>query len=373
MKTVISIGYPILVLGVFAWSIWYISFRLRILFGLKKKWPLLLAVSLYFIVSLIPMFSSADSISTTTGLLNIAGGYFFTFYLFTLLLLLVLHIVQLKWTLNGKKAAISTMLLSLMVTVGGALWANQFTVNIVEIELAGLKQDVKVMHLSDIHIGHHRGKEYLTRIVVETNRLKPDVVLLNGDLVDSNVALLPGTLSALADFDAPVFFTGGNHDNYVNTERLFEIITQHGVRILHNEIVDFAGIYWIGLDYMKPDNETFDMHPSKDKRTIKEILPQIPLKEDKPSVLIHHSPVGIKYISERGIDLMLSGHTHAGQIFPGTLIMSVFFPFNKGLHKKDDLQVFTSQGAGTYGPRVRIGTSNEINFLHLKVAKLRDI
>jgi predicted MPP superfamily phosphohydrolase len=208
----------------------------------------------------------------------------------------------------------------------------------------------------------------LERIVEETNRHKPDLVLINGDLVDANAALLPGVLAPLANFDSPTYFVEGNHDNYVDNNRAMKQIASYGVRILHNEIVDTHGLYLVGLDYMNPDENTFDMHPSEEKRTIKSVLPSLPLKDDKPSVLMHHSPVGAEYIAAEGVDLMVSGHTHAGQMFPGTLFTPFIFPFNKGLYREGDMQVFVSQGAGTFGPRIRLGTSNEINLIRLKPA-----
>lgn len=101
--------------------------------------------------------------------------------------------------------------------------------------------------------------------------------------------------------------------------------------------------------------------------TIKEELPKIPLSKDLPVVLMHHSPVGLEYVARAGVDLMLSGHTHAGQIFPATLITPLLFPLNKGLHRQSNTYFFVSQGAGTYGPRMRLGSSNEINLIRLKV------
>ncbi|MCP4647920.1 MAG: hypothetical protein GY852_09355 [bacterium] len=86
----------------------------------------------------------------------------------------------------------------------------------------------------------------------------------------------------------------------------------------------------------------------------------------KPAFLMHHSPVGLEYVSTQGIALMLSGHTHAGQIFPATLVTPLLFPLNKGLHQRGNTYFFVSQGAGTYGPRIRLGSSNEINLIRLK-------
>ena len=66
---------------------------------------------------------------------------------------------------------------------------------------------------------------------------------------------------------------------------------------------------------------------------------------------------------------MVSGHTHAGQMFPGTLLVPLFFPFHRGLYDEGDMKVFVSQGAGTFGLRMRLGTSNEIDLLRLKAGK----
>lgn len=216
-----------------------------------------------------------------------------------------------------------------------------------------------------MHLGHHRGRDYLARIVEETNLRNPDLVLITGDLADSNVALSPGVLGPLSDFTAPAYFVGGNHEKYIDTERVLRLVTVHGIRVLHNEVVETHGLQLVGLDYMNADENTFDMHPSDDTRTIKSVLSNLPLMRGIPSVLMHHSPVGAQHVAVKGIDLMLSGHTHAGQVFPFTLFNEIAFPFNRGHHQQDTTKVFVSQGAGSYVLRVRLGTSNEINLLRL--------
>lgn len=91
----------------------------------------------------------------------------------------------------------------------------------------------------------------------------------------------------------------------------------------------------------------------------------MPVSNTKPSILIHHSPVGIEYIANKKIDLVLAGHTHAGQIFPVTFIAKYIFPYNKGLYQTGESQVFVSQGAGTFMVPIRLGTTNEINLIQL--------
>ena len=362
----LNILFIVLNLGLTLGLTWYVAFRMRVMFQLTRRWPLRIVITIGFLSSTFMMFSGARFVSVFWGTLTIVSGYLFSFVVILTLLLLTVHAVQLKWRPPQKPIALLTLVLAFLITASGALWANHLGFSEIEIRLDYLKQDIDVMHISDVHLGHHRGKDYLAKIVKETNKRKPDIVLINGDLVDSNAALRSGVLSPLSQFEAPVYFTGGNHESYVDTQRALELIRKHGVRILHNEVVNTHGIYLVGLDYMNPDENTFDMHPSEDKRTIKQVLPAITLKNDKPSVLMHHSPVGVRYVSAKGIDLMVSGHTHAGQMFPGTLLAHIFFPFTKGLYKEGNTQVFVSQGAGTYGPRMRLSSYNEINLIHLR-------
>ena len=229
-----------------------------------------------------------------------------------------------------------------------------------DIALPGLDRDVVAMQLSDIHVGHHRGRNYLEKIVDETNQRKPDIVLITGDLIDSESAFLPGELEPLTRFSAPVYYVGGNHEKYVDAERAFALVKKYGVNVLRNQVTETHGLQLVGLDYMNADADRFDLHPSDDPRTIQSVLPSLHLKDGVPSVLLHHSPAGAEYAAANGIDLIIAGHTHGGQFFAGTLVATAVFPFTHGLYHRGDLQVFVSQGVGTYMSRVRLGTSKRV-------------
>ncbi len=82
-----------------------------------------------------------------------------------------------------------------------------------------------------------------------------------------------------------------------------------------------------------------------------------------------HKPIGIEYISEAGADLILCGHTHAGQIFPATLISIIQFKYLKGLYKYNNTQIYVSKGVGTFGPPMRLGAEAEATIIKLIPAK----
>ena len=368
MILVFGILFRLVGYGLILAAIWYTPYRLSRLLGLRRVWPLCTVVAVTVILAIAGMLGLNTLSNPISGGVATAAGLLFGLFIYCTLLMLCFDILK-RWVrLPGRTTAGLVVGMALVVTVVGAWQANDFEVAEVDIPIAGLKQDVTLMHIPDLHIGHHRGRGYLEKIVSETNRHHPDLVLINGDLVDSNVALTPGVLSPLARFEAPVYMTTGNHEYYVDTDRALQSVADHGVRILHNEVVETHGFQLVGLDYMNADENTFDMH-AVNKLTIKEELPKIPLANDQPVVLMHHSPVGLEYVIARGVSLMLSGHTHAGQMFPATLINEYIFPLNKGLHRQRDTYFFVSQGAGTFGPRIRLGSTNEINLIHLKVKR----
>jgi predicted MPP superfamily phosphohydrolase len=92
------------------------------------------------------------------------------------------------------------------------------------------------------------------------------------------------------------------------------------------------------------------------------------INENQPTVLLHHGPDGIKYANKAGVDLYLAGHTHAGQLWPATHVAKMIFEYNKGLRTFEDTQVYVSQGTGTFGPPMRVGTQSELTILNIKPA-----
>jgi len=366
MNTALRVGVALLFLLAFVGSAWYVAFRLRTAFGLQRRWLSRLLMMAALVGSFMLMVPATKSAGVVAGLSYVLGGYLFAGYVFLTLAFVLLQVVERAWHIPRVRVGAAALLLAACATLVGGMWANEFSVVETEIALPGLDRHVVAMHLSDIHVGHHRGRTYLEKIVEETNQRQPDIVLITGDLIDSEAAFQPGELEPLARFSAPVYYVGGNHEKYVDAERAFALVKKYGVNVLRSQVVEIHGLQLVGLDYMNADQDTFDLHPSNDSRTIKSVLASLHLKDGLPSVLLQHSPAGAQYAAANGIDLMIAGHTHGGQFFPGTLVASAIFPFTHGLYHRGPLQVFVSQGAGTYMSRVRLGTSNELNILRLR-------
>ena len=366
MNTVLRVGVLLLFALALFGSAWYVAFRVRTAFGLRRQWQwrvLVMAALVAWVLLMVPATKSANVVA---GLSYVLGGYLFAGYVFLTLAFVLLHVIGRAWHIPKARAGTAALLLAAGTTLVGGMRANTFSVAETEIALPGLDRNVVAMQLSDIHLGHHRGRHYLEKIVEETNQRKPDIVLMTGDLIDSEAAFEPGVLDPLARFSAPVYYVGGTHEKYVDAERAFALVKKCGVNVLRSQVVETHGLRLVGLDYMNADEDTFDLHPSDDSRTIRSALASLHLKDNMPSVLMQHSPAGAQYAAATGIDLIVAGHTHGGQFFPGTLVATAVFPFTHGLYRRGPLQIFVSQGAGTFMSRVRLGTSNELNILRLR-------
>jgi predicted MPP superfamily phosphohydrolase len=172
-------------------------------------------------------------------------------------------------------------------------------------------------------------------------------------------------LKPLEKITAPHYFVYGNHDVMTGKEEVIENMKNVGVIVLQNEIACFGELQIVGLNNMPADTNSFDPHAKNEKESIKSIMEKLSIDENRPAIALHHRPVGVEYLEKKKIDLLLAGHTHAGQLFPSTLIAKAVFPYNKGLYKYKDMNIFVSTGIGTAGPPVKIGTDSEIILLKL--------
>lgn len=116
---------------------------------------------------------------------------------------------------------------------------------------------------------------------------------------------------------------------------------------------------------MIPDLETYDPHATGDSGTIKDALNSLNIKENIPTIVLHHRPDGVQYMQAKGANLLLAGHTHAGQIFPFTFIAKLLFGYNSGLYKYETMDIYVSEGIGTLFAPIRLGTSSEMTLIRL--------
>lgn len=158
MNHILAVGIPLVFLGLFAASIWYVSFRLRTLFGLVRRWPLRLGVAAAVTGAATSALGTAKLASPLVGTLNVFGGFVLILYVYLLLALLGLHAIQLRWKPPPRWSGIAALAAAIAATAAGGLRASSFSVEEAEIRLPHLDREVTVMQISDVHLGHHRGR-----------------------------------------------------------------------------------------------------------------------------------------------------------------------------------------------------------------------
>jgi len=359
-----SIG--IITLGVFILVMWYAAFRLHIHFGTVSFWVYQIVIVAIVFGSFALFSISAKYPTPFVKVINILGGYALLFLAYLSILLVIVQITTLIWSIPVLFAGQIAVGTAFVITLTGAVLGSIFIVRETEITIPKLKNELRIIQISDAHIGLLYGRKYLAKIVRAANSARPDFIVITGDLTETKAALKDGILEPLADFDCPAFFVEGNHDHYTGIEGVLKIIGKQNIRTLHNEVIETHGIQLIGLDYLNPDEETVDMmHLSGKKDTVKSALSKMQLNHDMPTILITHNPTGINYAEAAGVDLMIAGHTHRGQIFPFSIFAKMLFQFFGGLHQHGNMQIFISGGVGGIVARMRLGSFNEINLLRL--------
>ncbi|PXY02620.1 hypothetical protein DF185_00565 [Marinifilum breve] len=346
-------------------SVVYLSKRTAWSFDTSYQWPFYLFFSAISIFMLGGVMSNIQSVDSNGHIIFVVGAITMGVFLFVLLSFLFTDIINIYFRFSPFRFGLVALGVTTLLTIYGVWNASHQRVKYVDVRIDGLEKNLKLVHLSDIHLGHFRGAEFLEKMVKKTNAQHADAIFITGDYLDAKIALKNEHFEPLKKLNAPIYFVEGNHDEHTDIEAINSKMREVGVRVLENEIVKFNGIQIVGLNHMLADKETFDMHASPFKPTVKTTLAELQVQANQPAVLLHHAPNGIKYASQYGIDLYLAGHTHAGQIFPFNLLSEFLFEYNRGLHEYQGTKVFVSEGVGTAGPPMRLGTQSEIVVINL--------
>lgn len=369
MKQFIPILILVLFLAFLGWANFYLARRFAFYFDIRTIRPLYIGfgtLTLSMVVGII-FFTNAEG--PLANLMYSTAAIIMGFLLYLLLSVAVIDLIRLVVKTSPKALGIAAISLAVLTTGLGVLNAMYKRVREVDVTIKGLTREITAVQLSDIHIGHFWGVKTLQNIVNKTNALQPNVVFITGDLFDGKIRLNKTSVEPLTQLNVPVYFIEGNHDSYSGSPEIKKILREIGVNVLENQVAHFDQLQIIGLDHMRADDKSNDIHASASKPTIKKVLNKLNVSPDQPTVLLHHSPDGIEYANQHGINLYLAGHTHNGQLFPFNFIVRMVYKYNKGLHNYKGTNIYVSQGTGAYGPPMRVGTISEITLFHLKPEK----
>jgi predicted MPP superfamily phosphohydrolase len=222
-----------------------------------------------------------------------------------------------------------------------------------------------IAQISDVHLGPMVGERRLSRIIRILERVKPDLVVATGDLVDAQMDQMDNLAAMLATLKPPMgkFAIAGNHEFYAGIRQSGRFLKAAGFKLLRNEGLKLNGFFTIvGVD--DPAGKRRYAETGMVGKNEKILLADS--DSEKFTLLLKHRPT-VDEESQGRFDLQLSGHTHGGQIFPFNLITRLFYPNQRGLHRLDKASVlYVSRGTGTWGPPMRFLSPPEVTLVELQ-------
>lgn len=215
-----------------------------------------------------------------------------------------------------------------------------------------------IVQLTDMHIGRTIKRDFVEEIVVRTNATHPDMIVITGDLCDLPAEKISRDLEPLKSLKAPVFFVTGNHEYFHGVESILREVQALGMTPLTNSSIRFGdgqdSFNLVGLNDLA--GERFGSRPPDAEDAYQG------LDLTKPTIVLSHQPKSISLLDGKRCDLMLSGHTHGGQIFPFGLLVRLDQPYLAGLHQHEPgKQIYVSRGTGYWGPPLRVLAPSEIS------------
>ncbi len=249
----------------------------------------------------------------------------------------------------------------IMTVFAGYINARNPRVNNLEIKInkkAGNLKELNIAMASDIHLGTVVNNEWFSKIVNEINNLNPDIVLLAGDIVDEDVKpVIRNNLGEqLRNIKSKYGTYGitGNHEYIGGVEAACKYLSEHGVTMLRDTSVLIDGCFYVA----GREDRDISRFAGKYRKKLSEILEGV--DKNLPVIVMNHQPFDLDEAIKEKADLHLSGHTHGGQLFPFNFITEKIYELSRGYLQKEDTHFFVSNGAGTWGPPVRIGNRPEV-------------
>lgn len=227
-------------------------------------------------------------------------------------------------------------------------------------ELPVGKKNLKIVALSDVHLGYSTDKEDLARYVGMINSLLPDIVLIGGDLIDNSVVPLweQNMYEELNQLQAPmgIYMVPGNHEFISGIEKSVEFLKNTPVVLLRDSVVVLPG----GVQLVGRDDRS-----NRNRASVEELMARV--EKDAPVIMLDHQPYELDLKDSLGVDLQFSGHTHRGQIWPMNLLVDRMYQQSHGYRKWENSHVVVSSGLSLWGPPFRIGTKSDLWVINIRL------
>lgn len=247
--------------------------------------------------------------------------------------------------------------------------AKEPKITTTQVSLQGITKPLNIAVLTDMHIDVLMDKKAVVKIVEQTNSTMPDIILLGGDIVDNYYHIVEDSVKELANLKAKygIYYVLGNHEYYYDTYTIIKALNDLGITTLTNQamVLRNLGLNIAGIADLMGGHEKF-----KDSVLVPDLEKTLAYTDKQyPTILLAHQPKVLKLLQGEDIGLVVSGHTHGGQIFPFHLLVLLDQPFLSGLHswehKGKNTQIYVSNGVGWWGMPMRLFERREISLLQI--------
>ena len=355
-------GFSVIILLVVALSVYVFWHLWRITPG---RWPLKLTVTGLFPLWMAILFGQYFSVEWFPIRLGIVlhevGNAWLVAFLYLYLLFLVadlaslFHLLPKKYLKNSAAGLLTAFgIVALLMAYGGINYKHKYPVEMTVTTDKPLEKPLKIVMVSDLHLGYHNRKAELGRWVDIINAQNPDLVLICGDLIDRSLQpVLKGNYGEeFLRFKAPVWAVLGNHDFYGNVVRAEQFFKESEILLLKDSVAHFKGVDVIGRNDLSSSGRAS--------------LAQLADGLEGFTLVLDHQPFHLEEAQNAGIDFQFSGHTHHGQVWPISWLTDAIYDVAYGPFKRGETQYYVTSGLGIWGPKFRIGTRSEYFILHLE-------
>lgn len=287
------------------------------------------------------------------------GSIWMVFLLYMVLLLIVLDIAKIFISIPGNTLWYSLAITCCLLIYGHINYKNPRIEHIdINLEKKFGGENIKIVSVSDIHLGYGTGLSTLRDYVTLINSKNPDIILISGDLIDNNLKpLLQEPFDKeLSKLKAPmgIYMVTGNHEYISGINACSDFLKNTPINMLRDSIVVLPnGIQIIGRDDRS----------NRKRKQLSDLLTQVDM--DNPVIVLDHQPYKLSKVDSLKVDMQLSGHTHHGQIWPLSLVTDHLYEQSHGYRKWNHSHIWVSSGLSLWGPPFRIGTKSDLAVIEL--------
>ena len=291
--------------------------------------------------------------------LSIAIGVIINFFTCLLIFVLLKNIFfDHSWFTLTRVKLLKLMIVyivPILLSIYGLIEGSHIYKKKVRIKIPQVNREIRICHLSDIHLGALYRKKFLKKIIRKVKKMNPDLVVITGDLFDGTKEIGLDWLILFNQLEMPIYYVTGNHEMYYGEANALKLVKQTKIHhIQRNEPVIFENLIIYGHNFK--ENEEVDSIDFFD------FCKRIPRKENFVNIVLQHIPsISPDFLVKTNINLVLCGHTHGGPIFPVNLFIHMANSCSKGLYEKQGHYVYVSNGVGTCVTPMRITARSNID------------